>query len=138
MRYLLDTNIILEQSKLHPNTGVIRRWELDSIFSCTSATVWHELWYGIHLLEQGGRQKQLMQVMEMLRADGLSILPFCAESAEWLAWERVRLQNQGLTATKYDCEIAAVAHVHDLTVVTRNITDFSIFEGVRVENWFDK
>ncbi|WP_308874720.1 hypothetical protein [Thiothrix subterranea] len=37
MRYLLDTNIISEQTKPRPNAGVIRRWELDSIFSCTSA-----------------------------------------------------------------------------------------------------
>ncbi|SHN92640.1 hypothetical protein BHECKSOX_1185 [Bathymodiolus heckerae thiotrophic gill symbiont] len=38
---------------------------------------------------------------------------------------------------KYDSEIAAVASVNQLVVVTRNTEDFKDFNGLRVENWFD-
>jgi tRNA(fMet)-specific endonuclease VapC len=138
MRYLLDTNILSEQVKPQPDTGVIKRLELDGIFSCTSATVWHELWHGVHLLAEGKRKQQLSDYLQMLREDGLEILPFCRDAAEWLAEERVRLQHLGLMPAKYDSEIAAVAVMNNLTIVTRNVDDFALFAGVRVENWFSR
>lgn len=137
MKYLLDTNILSEQTKQNPDAGVTKRWELDSIFSCTSATVWHELWHGIHLMDDGKRKQGLVEVLEMLRKNGFEVLPFCREAAEWLAMERIRLKRQGITPTKYDSEIAAVAVVNNLIIVTRNVDDFKICAGVRVENWFE-
>ncbi|MEZ5538200.1 MAG: type II toxin-antitoxin system VapC family toxin [Thiolinea sp.] len=137
MRYLVDTNILSEQTKRVPDAGVIRRWELDSIFSCTSATVWHELWYGIHLMTEGRRKQVLSASMQALRESEFTVMPFCRDAAEWLAEEAVRLQRRGITPTKYDSEIAAVAIVNHLTVVTRNVDDFKIYDGLRVENWFE-
>ncbi|QTR53905.1 type II toxin-antitoxin system VapC family toxin [Thiothrix unzii] len=136
MRYLLDTNILSEQTKPLPDPNVISRLELDGIFACTSATVWHELWHGIHLMPTSQRQQELTDYMTMLVEDGLEILPFCQHAAEWLAQERVRLKRLGLTPSKYDSEIAAVAIVNHLTIVTRNVDDFASFADVRVENWF--
>lgn len=138
MRYLVDTNVISEQTKPVPNVGVIKRWELDSIFSCTSATVWHELWYGIHLMTEGRRKQALCASMQALRENEFEVMPFCRDAAEWLAEETVRLQRQGITPTKYDSEIAAVASVNNLIVVTRNTDDFKMYAGLRVENWFEK
>ena len=136
MRYLLDTNIFSEQVKPQPDPKVIARLELDGIFACTSATVWHELWHGIHLMPSSQRQQELTDYMSMSLEDGLEIVPFCRHAAEWLAQERVRLKRLGLTPSKYDSEIAAVASVNHLTIVTRNVDDFTLFSGVRVENWF--
>ena len=136
MRYLLDTNILSEQAKQQPDAGVIQRLELDGVFSCTSATVWHELWHGVHLLAESRRKQELIDYLHMLQEDGLEILPFCRHAAEWLAEERVRLRQLGVTPSQYDSEIAAVAVVNHLTVVTRNVSDFALFAGVRVENWF--
>lgn len=136
MRYLLDTNILSEQVKPQPDANVLKRLELDGIFSCTSATVWHELWHGIHLMADSKRKRELMDYMHILSEDGLGILPFCRNAAEWLAEERVRLKQLGLTPAKCDSEVAAVAIVHNFTIVTRNVDDFAQFAGVRVENWF--
>lgn len=136
MRYLLDTNIISEQTKRMPDQGVMKRLELDSIFAVTSATVWHELWHGVHLYPDGERKQQLTRYLTVLAEDGLVILPFCKDAAEWLAAERARLRAIGLTPSQYDCEIAAVAVVNNLILVTRNIDDFTMFEGLRLENWF--
>jgi len=35
-----------------------------------------------------------------------------------------------------DGQIAAIAKVNDLILVTRNITDFRYFAGIEIENWF--
>lgn len=45
--------------KLEPNARVMDRLALDSIFSCTSATVWHELCHGVKLLSNGQRRNEL-------------------------------------------------------------------------------
>ena len=136
MKYLLDTNIISEPMKLKVNSGVMKRIELDGLFSCTSATVWHELWHGVRLLSDGARKKELESYLNLLVKDDFRILPFCKNAAEWLAQERVKLKTQGIIPAKYDSEIAAVAYVNKLTIVTRNVDDFLIFEDLSVENWF--
>ena len=37
-----------------------------SIFSCTSATVWHELWNGVKLLNEGKRKIELESYLNIL------------------------------------------------------------------------
>ncbi len=137
MRYLLDTNILSEPMRLEANPGVMSRLALDSIFSGTSATVWHELWYGVKSLDDGRRKSGLTSYLDLLVQDGLAVLPYCSKAAEWLAEERVRLRNRGVTAARCDSEIAAVASVNELVVVTRNVGDFALFSDLVVENWFD-
>ena len=137
MKYLLDTNIVSEPTRLQPDLAVMQRIELNTIFSCTSATAWMELWHGIHLLDSGKRKQELTTYLNMLTEDGFTILPFCQHAAEWLAGERVRLKALGITPGKYDSEIAAVAVVNELTLVTRNTNDFVVFDGMKLENWFD-
>lgn len=123
--------------KLQADAKIMNRLALDSIFSCTSATVWHELWHGVKLLNDGMRKSELDSYLNLLIDDGFTILPYCQEAAEWLADERVRLKSEGIIPPKYDSEIAAVASVNQLTLVTRNTDDFSFFHGLSVENWFD-
>ena len=41
----------------------------------------------------------------------------------------------GVWSTSPTGQIAAVAAVHDATVVTGNVSHFEAFEGLRVENW---
>jgi len=137
VKYLLDINIISEPMKLQANIGVMNRLALDGIFSCTSATVWHELWHGVKLLNNGARKNELESYLNLLKDDGFTVLPYCQKAAEWLAEERVRLKTKGITPAKDDSEIAAVAAVNQLIIVTRNIEDFSFFHGLSVENWFD-
>ena len=137
MKYLLDTNIISEPMKLQANAKLMNRLALDSIFSCTSATVWHELWHGVKLLNDGMRKSELESYLNLLIDDGFAILPYCKDAAEWLADERVRLKSKGIIPPKYDSEIAAVASVNQLTLVTSNTDDFSFFHDLSVENWSD-
>jgi len=54
----------------------------------------------------------------------------------WHAKERTRLTSLGKTSTFADGQIAAIAYVHDLILVTRNQSDFANFENLLIENWF--
>lgn len=66
-----------------------------------------------------------------------SILPYDRDVALWHAEERARLTLQGRTPPFVDGQIAAIAIVNNLTLVTRNTGDFADFAERTVENWFE-
>lgn len=63
------------------------------------------------------------------------ILPYDEAAADWHADERARLAAIGLTPPFADGQIAAVAAVNGLVLVTANVADFRHFQGVTVEDW---
>jgi len=64
------------------------------------------------------------------------MLDYDRAAAEWHAFERARLAANGLTPPFSDGQIAAVAAVNNLTLVTFNTVHFNRFEGLRVESWW--
>lgn len=62
-------------------------------------------------------------------------LPYDEAAATWHGEERARLEELGKPAPFVDGQIAAVAHVHGLVLVTTNKTHFEGFKGLIVENW---
>lgn len=136
MKYLLDTNILSEAAKPRPAPGVLAKLEQYSGQYCTSVTVWHELHYGVQRMVESKRRQQLQDYLDTLDDAGLPILAYEKPAGEWLAQERGRLSKQGIAVALPDGEIAAVAAVNRLIVVTRNTADFSAFRGIEVEDWF--
>lgn len=65
----------------------------------------------------------------------LPILPYDEEAAAWHARERARLERRGRSLAAADGQIAAIAHVNELILVTANVRDFRRFGGLRVEDW---
>jgi tRNA(fMet)-specific endonuclease VapC len=63
------------------------------------------------------------------------ILPYDEAAATWHGEERVRLDALGRPAPFVDGQIAAIAHVNGLVLVTTNDRDFARFAGLAVENW---
>ncbi len=63
------------------------------------------------------------------------ILPYDERAAEWHAKERARLSLKGRTPSFVDGQIAAIAKVNGLVLVTRNTTDFKSFSKLVIENW---
>jgi tRNA(fMet)-specific endonuclease VapC len=49
--------------------------------------------------------------------------------------QRARLAAAGNSAPFVDGQIAAIAKVNRLILVTRNVNDFSMFSGLKVQNW---
>ncbi len=63
------------------------------------------------------------------------ILPYDEAAATWHGHERARLDALGQPAPYVDGQIAAIARVNGLAVVTTNTKDFARFKGLQVENW---
>ena len=135
--YLLDTNILSELEKQKPNSHVEQK-VASNMRQCAVASIsWHELWYGYHRLMPSKRQRLLKKFLEET-VRKLIVLPYTDEAAEWHAKERSRLSQVGRTPAFIDGQIAAVAAVNNLTLVTRNVKDFADFQGIEIENWFEE
>ncbi|MGH8614914.1 MAG: VapC toxin family PIN domain ribonuclease [Gammaproteobacteria bacterium] len=83
--------------------------------------------------------KRRAQIQEYLDTDilgALPIIPYDERAAAWHRRERARLEALGKAPSFTDGQIAAIAAVDQLALVTRNADDFRDFEGLRLENWF--
>lgn len=136
LKFLLDTNILSETTRVSPDAGVMARLRKAGDQVATSAITWHELHHGAALLAPSRKREAIEAYLESLRDAELAILPYSAEAAEWHAVERARLAGRGITAPFADGQIAAIAHVNKLTLVTRNVADFKHFAGLKIQNWF--
>ena len=136
-RYLLDANVLSEPMKLTPNIDIIRHMTAHRHNICTASLVWGEMLFGFHRMRESGRRRDLEHYLFDTLRPSLTILPFDQRAAAWHASERARLGGIGLTPPFVDSQIAAVAFVNDLILVTANTADFSNFDGLRVEDWTD-
>jgi len=80
MRYLLDTNIIAEPTKLQPNINLINALTHYAEDIAISAISWHELWYGTDRLPASRKRTTLEIYLTNLASTGMPILPYTQES----------------------------------------------------------
>lgn len=136
--YLIDTNIISEaRKKANANPGVAAFFK-HAIASdeqvYLSAISVGELRRGVELIRHRGDTVQA-EALEawlngILEQFAENILPFDADVAQ--VWGRLRVPHP---EHELDKQIAAIALVNDLTVVTRNTADFQ-GTGVKLKNPF--
>jgi len=138
MKYLLDTNVASEPLAARPNAGVLAGIQAHAAELAISAIAWQEMHFGLERLPPGTRRERIRAYLEERVRPTLPILPFDAAAAEWQARERARLTRIGRTPPYADTQIAAIAAVNGLVLVTRNAGDFGEFAGLIVENWFDR
>lgn len=127
MSFLLDTNVVSEWVKPHPNAGVIA-WldEVDEDRTFLSVITVAELRYGIERLASGKRKTRLHQwaTQELpLRFEG-RLLPIDSLIADRCGQVVARSEAVGRRMEVTDAFIAATAEIHRLVVVTRNTSDF--------------
>lgn len=136
--FLVDTNVISEARKgRRADPGVqaffseASKQDLPLFLSAISIG---ELRRGVDLIHHRGDGPQadaLENWLALLLHDyGDRVLAFDSEAAQ--LWGHLRVPNPQHALDK---QIAAIALLHDLTVVTRNIHDFTP-TGVRVNNPF--
>jgi predicted nucleic acid-binding protein len=125
--FLLDTNVVSEWVKPRPDPHVVA-WlvdvDEDGVFM--SVVTFGALRHGIERLPAGRRRAQLDQWLREelpLRFEGrvLSIDAAVANAWGTIVAERERA---GRPISTMDAFVAATAEVHDLTLVTRNASDF--------------
>ena len=136
MNPLLATNVLSEPTRPRPDVGVMSRVEASQREVCTAAPILHELRYGLARMPEGARKRDPARYFDQLLGGRLAILPYDREAALWHAGERARLASRGRTPPYADGQIAAIARVNDLTLVTRNTGDFAEFAELRVGSWF--
>ena len=135
-RYLLDTNVVSEPLRPRPRSGLLARLRRRQRECVIAAPVWHELLFGARLLPPASRKRKAVdRYLYEVVLEAFAILPYDAAAADWHALERAKLQRPGRTPPFIDGQIAAVALVNDLVLVTRNVADYAGFEGLRVEDW---
>ncbi|MBZ5612697.1 MAG: type II toxin-antitoxin system VapC family toxin [Acidobacteriia bacterium] len=133
MNFLLDTNAVSEWVKPRPNPGLIGWMESadeDRIF--LSVVSCAELRYGVERMAAGRRRTRLEQWLQHelpLRFEG-RILSVDTTVAE--AWGRTasRSDAAGRPMGAMDAFLAATAETHQLTLVTRNVSDFPLLKAV--------
>ncbi|WP_434221709.1 type II toxin-antitoxin system VapC family toxin [Limnospira platensis CENA597] len=103
----------------------------------TSTTVWQELLFGCSRLRDSQRRRFLERYLNQIVRPTIPILPYDVEAATWHGIERARLTSIGKTPSFPDGQIAAVAKVNNLIVVTNNVSDYRNFLDLAVENWFE-
>ena len=131
--YLLDTNIVSELRKPRPHGGVVA-WlqSTEDADLHLSAVTLGEIQAGIELTrDQDASKASEIEAWLELVAQAYNVLPM--DGATFRSW--ARLMHQRSDTLYEDSMIAATAAVHNLTVVTRNVTDFAKFD-VRVLNPF--
>ena len=100
----------------------------------TAAPVWHELLFGCLRLPVSRKREMIEAYLEDVVLRNMDILPYDERSAEWHAQQRAKLSMQGKVPSFVDGQIAAIAWVNDMILVTRNTHDFKSFEDIRVLN----
>lgn len=135
VRFLLDTNVLSEPMKPRPDPGIVRRMAEHAAEMAVPAPAYHELVFGIERLPRSRRRETLERYLEEAVHAALSILPYDAKAARWHASERARLTAIGRTPPFVDGQIAAVARVNGLVLVTANLSDYQDFADVETADW---
>jgi len=135
VRYLLDTNVISEPLRPRPDRALVRKLRQHQSVLALGSPVWHELVYGCARLPASRRRELIEAYLLEVVEPSIPILPYSREAAAWHARERARLERSGLSSSFVDGQIAAIAVVNDLVLVTANTGHFASFEGLEQESW---
>ena len=135
LKYLLDTSVLSERVRPRPDRSIVERLRRHEREAATAAIVLHELRFGCHLLPRSRRRSLLEAYLGEVVLPRLPVLAYDATAAEWHARERARLTRAGRPPPFVDGQIAAIAMVNDLELVTLNTRDFDMFEGLEVTDW---
>lgn len=119
MTILCDTNIISELARPQPNPGVLE-WSTQVSSISLNVITLEEIAYGL-VSKPNTRVQNWFQ--EFLK-NYCQVIPITADIAYYSGELRGRLRTQGKPRTQADMLIAATAHLHQLTLVTRNTRDF--------------
>ncbi len=119
MTFLVDTNVVSELVRPAPNASVLAWADTVSSVALSVVTV-EEIFFGL-----ARKPNQRIQAwVERYLSDECEICPVTLEIARCAGLLRGSLASRGQRRTQADMLIAATAQVNQLTLVTRNVSDF--------------
>lgn len=137
--YLLDTNVISEYSRDRPPDQRVRKWvdaqKEDDLY--VSVLTFGEIRKGATLLPAGSKRSQLERWLEVdLPARFANrLLPINGKIAETWGEMAGQARLRGISLPIIDGLLAATAKHYELTVVTRNVKDFTVWELPVLNPW---
>lgn len=135
LKYLLDTCVISEPLRPEPNEAVLEKLREYQDEVGIATIVWHELLFGCFRLPDSERRNAIETYLFEVVGPSMPVLPYDEHAARWHAVERARLTRIGKTPPFTDGQIAAIARVSDLILITFNTSDYEHFHGIQVEDW---
>jgi tRNA(fMet)-specific endonuclease VapC len=136
MNYLLDTCVLSEYTRRHPEPKVLRWVEsVDENRLFVSVITIGEIKKGIEIMPPSNRKTDLSIWLNDRLLKRFENRIYDIDTEVMLAWGvlYVRLQTSGRPIPLIDSLIASTALVHNAILVTRNETDF-LPTGVQVVN----
>lgn len=128
-KYLLDTNICVYF--LNGQFGLREKIREVGFENCAVSEISiAELKYGVAKSEKKEKNAHTLESFQS-KIDILSIFPVL----DIYAMEKARLKTKGMMLDDFDLLIGATAIHNNLTLVTRNISDFDRLDGIVIENW---
>jgi predicted nucleic acid-binding protein len=127
VKYLLDTDVVSQYTKLPPNPRVdawVQRTDDSDLY--ISFVTYAELWYGVNLLPAGKRRTEFENWIE----DDLymqffnRVVGFSLDVAKRYGSLMARAKKNGHNPNAMDCLIAATAAANGMAVATLNRKDF--------------
>ncbi len=137
--FVLDTNIISELIRPEPNKNVLIWIDQQPInLLYTSAITKAELYYGVLIQPDGKRREQLSNAIDVILKSGFDghILSFDTISSEYFAEIATIRRSIGKPISHADAQIAAICRQQQMTLITRNTSDFSGC-GIEIINPFE-
>ena len=135
---LLDTNVVSEPIRRHPDSRVLEWLDAQVIESLYLSTVSvAELLLGVESLPVGRRRTALAAALERQIADlfGDRIIPFDIAAAKAFAKVVVQARSQGHTISIADGQIGGIAAAHRLRVASRDELPFRAAGLVVINPW---
>ena len=128
-KYLLDTNICIYFLK--GQFGLNKKIESAGIENCfISEITIAELKFGVENSSNVSKNRKTLEAFQ----DKFAIIPIFT-ALDVYAREKARLRNKGKALDDFDLLIGATAIANNLTLVTRNVSDFDRMEGIKISDW---
>ena len=133
---LIDTNILSELMRLTPNETVVSTLNKTPAESTFISAITHaEILQGIALLDEGQRKQKLASIaQQVLELFTQRTLAFDQHSSPFYADIIQQRAQCGRPIDFPDAQIAAIALQHNLQLMTRNIKDFEVIDGLGLIN----
>ena len=133
---LLDTNVLSELMKLAPEAHVLKWLDTLSPSECyLSAITKAEIELGIALLPDGKRKVGLKTAAELMFAEFPDrCLPFNSIAATKYAEIVAERTKIGRPVSVEDARVAAIAVTCNMSLATRNTSDFECIDGLTILN----
>lgn len=132
MKYLLDTDTLIYVFKRAGNCLARLNPQKGSDIAISTINLF-ELEYGMGKSDK--RIKMDSYVLSLCRR--YAVLDFDRAASVQAGAMRALLHTRGTPIGPYDVQIAGIALANNLTVVTRNVREFSKVPQLKVENWYD-